>query len=174
MLGPVIGSILYSYIGYFGAFSCFASILLFAGLLSMTILPSSLNAKLDVMSDIERAESVKFNQSVPYKWFFTNRRSFFGLITCTIVCFLVAFPESFFTPALKQEKGVPEIYHGLIVCVQSLFFVMGTFVVGYVINKLSKRVFMTISFAACSIALLLLGPSYILGLPNFLWILLVG
>jgi sugar phosphate permease len=90
------------------------------------------------------------------------------------VCLIFSFHSTFFTPALKDEKGVPEFYHGFIVSVQPLFYVMGTFIVGYVINKLPKRVFISISFLGCAIAIAIMGPSYYLGLPNLLWILIVG
>ena len=59
MLGPVMGSLFYSYFGYFGAFMLFAALLAIAGVLSFFILPDSLNVKLDTMDDDERAESVK-------------------------------------------------------------------------------------------------------------------
>ena len=90
------------------------------------------------------------------------------------MCLIFSFSESFFTPALKDEKGIPEFYHGFIVCVQPLFYVIFTFVIGYVIDKLPKRVFISLSFASCVLAIFITGPSYLMGLPNYLWILLVG
>ena len=126
------------------------------------------------MSDEERAESIKLEAKVPYKWFFSNARIVFGLITCTYVCLIFSFSESFFTPALKEEKGVPEIYHGFIVFVQPMIYVLSTFAVGYVIEKLTKRMFISLSFAGCVVAMLVTGPSHLLGLPNYLWILLIG
>lgn len=59
MLGPVLGSVFYSFLGYQGAFLSFAVIMTFAGILSLSVLPNSLNTKLDTMNDEERAESVK-------------------------------------------------------------------------------------------------------------------
>lgn len=57
MLGPVIGSVLYSYLGYFGAFMMFAFILCIAGALSFFILPDQLNLKLDTAPAENREES---------------------------------------------------------------------------------------------------------------------
>lgn len=45
MVGPVIGSVLYAYFGYFWAFIFFAVMLGFSGILSFFILPNSLNDK---------------------------------------------------------------------------------------------------------------------------------
>jgi MFS family permease len=101
-------------------------------------------------------------------------RTIFGLITCTYACLIFSFHASFFTTALKDEKGVSEIYHGLIVCVQPLFYVLSTVVVGYVFKMLPKRAFIALSFFGCAIAIFIMGPSYLLGLPNYLWILLIG
>ncbi len=152
----------------------FAVLLAIAGVLSLLILPNSLNVKLNVITEQEMEISVKLQQKVPYKWFFITCRGIFGLLTCTYVCLIFSFSESFFTPALKQEKGVDEFYHGFIVCVSPMFYVAFTFIVGYIINKLPKRVFIVLSFAFCSIAIFITGPSYLLGMPNSLWILLIG
>ena len=116
MLGPVLGSILFASLGYCLAFVAFAILLGAAGILSWIVLPGkTLNVKFDLMSNQEKAESVRISQTVPYKWFFTDRRSIFALASCTFVCLIFSFSESFFTPALKEEKGVPEVYHGLII-----------------------------------------------------------
>lgn len=118
--------------------------------------------------------SVKAEAKVPYSWFFSNVRSFFGLLTCTYVCLIFSFHASFFTPALWKGKHLKEEYHGYVVMIQPCFYVGCTFLVGYLINKLPKRVFIAISFFACSIAIAIMGPSYYLGMPNQLWILCIG
>ena len=111
---------------------------------------------------------------IPYKYFFTNLRGIFALLTCTYVCLIFQFYAAFFTIALKEEKGIDEYYHGFILSVDSITYVICTFLVGYISDKLSKRVFISLSFGACIISLILMGPSYYLGLPNQIWILIVG
>ena len=108
MVGPMLGSIFYFYFGYFGAFMVFAVILLVAGVLSFTLLPNSFNIKLGVQNEHERAMSIRAEAKVPYSWFFSNIRSFFGLLTCTLVCLIFSFHASFFTLALKRGKGIPD------------------------------------------------------------------
>ena len=44
----------------------------------------------------------------------------------------------------------------------------------FVARKVSKRVLISISFVGCIISLICMGPSYYLGLPNKLWILIIG
>jgi MFS family permease len=90
------------------------------------------------------------------------------------VCVIFSFSSSFFTPALLKEKHVPEVYHGVIVSISSLFYVAFTILVGYVIDKFPKRLFILVSFGGCALAMLLTGPSYLLGMPNKLWILCIG
>jgi MFS family permease len=46
MVGPVIGSVLYAYFGYFWAFMFFAGMLGSSGILSFYVLPNSLNNKI--------------------------------------------------------------------------------------------------------------------------------
>ncbi len=64
MLGPMLGSIFYTYLHYFGSFMIFAGFLLFAAVLSFITLPASLNVKLDTMDEEERAVSVKLEAKV--------------------------------------------------------------------------------------------------------------
>lgn len=59
-------------------------------------------------------------------------------------------------------------------CVQPLFTVIFTFIIGYVTDIVPKRVFISLSFASCALAIFITGPSYLIGLPNYLWIMLVG
>jgi hypothetical protein len=54
----------------------------------------------------------KFIGKVGYKMFFMDRRTFFGVITCTYCCFLFQFTASFFVTALEYEKHVPVKYNG--------------------------------------------------------------
>jgi MFS family permease len=91
-----------------------------------------------------------------------------------MVCLIFYFYDPFFTPALKDEKGVPEAYHGLIFSVCFVFFLGSCLVVGEIVSLLPKRVFMALSYTICILALLLLGPSRILGLPNSVYILIGG
>lgn len=175
MLGPVLGSLFATNLGYCKAYLAFALLLAGAGVLSLIVLPGqAANEKLDLMSEEERAESVKAAQQVPYSWFFASRRCLFALASCTVVCLMFSFSEPFFTPALKDEKGIPEAYQGLIMGASSVTFLGATIFVGQVIGLLPKRVFMTISFFCCVVGLFLLGPSWLLGLPNSVYILLGG
>jgi MFS family permease len=75
---------------------------------------------------------------------------------------------------LKEEKGIDEYYHGFILSIDSITYVICTLLVGYFADKLSKRVFIALSFGGCILSLILMGPSYYLGLPNETWILILG
>jgi MFS family permease len=95
-------------------------------------------------------------------------------LTCTFVCLIFQFYASFITIALKNEKGVNEYYHGFILSVDSITYLISTLLVGFVSNKLPKRFLILISLGMCVISLFLMGPSYYLGLPNLLWIMIAG
>ena len=172
MVGPVIGSVLYAYFGYFWAFIFFAVMLGFSGILSFFILSNSLNDKVRC-SDNEKEEGSQTTK-VPYSWFFTDLRCVFSLLTCAYVCVIFSFSSSFFTPALLKEKHVPEVYHGVIVSISPIFYVGFTILVGYIIDKFPKRIFILVSFGGCALAMLVTGPSYLLGMPNKLWLLCIG
>ena len=117
MIGPVFGSIFYHYFGYAGAFSIFAGLLGIAWIISFVTLSENQILNLDFQDEEEIAISHIAELKVPYRWFFSNLRTIFGLITCTYVCLIFSFHASFFTSALQSEKGVDEYYHGLIVCI---------------------------------------------------------
>lgn len=75
---------------------------------------------------------------------------------------------------LEKEKHVPNKYNGLIVSLASFFYVITTGICGFVIDRFPKRVFILMSFVFSTFALFLMGPSAVLGLPNELWIFLIG
>jgi hypothetical protein len=51
---------------------------------------------------------------------------------------------------------------------------LSTILTGYISYIMPKRLFILTSFISLSIGLFLMGPSAILGLPNKLWLFLIG
>jgi len=76
--------------------------------------------------------------------------------------------------ALEYEKHIPIQYNGAICSYGSLTYMLTTVLIGYISHVLPKRIFILISFASISFGLLLMGPSSMLGLPNSIFIFLVG
>jgi MFS family permease len=90
------------------------------------------------------------------------------------VCIIIQFFSSFFVTALETEKNVPQQYAGFIASSAAVCYLITTLITGYIVHLLPKRIFIMLSFAGCTVGLFLMGPSSLLGLPNVLWIFLLG
>lgn len=106
--------------------------------------------------------------------FFKDRRTIISLITTAFVCSIFQFNSSFLVTALEKEKHVPVIYNGPIVSTATFFYVISTIVSAKFVRYMPKRVFLFLSILCCGLSLFVMGPSYILGLPNSFWIFMVG
>lgn len=54
------------------------------------------------------------------------------------------------------------------------FYIISGNVIGFVIDKAPRRVFMLTAFVVVSFALLLMGPSDLLGLPKYMELIYIG
>ena len=75
---------------------------------------------------------------------------------------------------LEFEKHVPTQYNGIIVSYGSFMYLMTTLLTGHIGHLMPKRLFILFSFVMISIGMFIMGPSALLGLPNVLWIFLLG
>jgi MFS family permease len=105
--------------------------------------------------------------------FFYNKRSFFALISCAIMGIFSAFYGAFLS-LVMIDYGLSPSSAGYIFAIPCLTFAISSFLVTYIINKLPRRLFIFISFFGTAISLFLMGPSKLLHLPDYLWILLIG
>jgi hypothetical protein len=53
-------------------------------------------------------------------------------------------------------------------------YMLSTILTGYISYIMPKRLFILTSFVSLALGLFLMGPSQILGLPNYIWLFLVG
>ena len=86
----------------------------------------------------------------------------------------VSFKQAFMTVVLENEYGVEKKWHGLIIALPALFYVISGNVVGLIVEKAPKRVFLLIAFVLLAVSNFLMGPSYILHMPRELWIFFIG
>jgi hypothetical protein len=75
---------------------------------------------------------------------------------------------------LENEKKIPLEYNGFIISYGSLMYIISTILTGYIIYIMPKRLFILLSFVSLTLGLFLMGPSSILGLPNYIWLFLIG
>ena len=78
------------------------------------------------------------------------------------------------TVVLENEYHVDQSYHGWIIAMPALFYVISGNVVGMVIDRAPRRVFICFAFLIMAVSNFLMGPSKLLYLPAELWIFFVG
>lgn len=78
------------------------------------------------------------------------------------------------TVVLENQYGVGKEYHGWIIAMPALFYVISGNIVGLVIDKAPRRIFMLSAFMIMAVSNFLMGPSKLLFLPQKLWIFFIG
>ena len=106
--------------------------------------------------------------------FLKSRRTLFGLLTLAYCCLLFQFNTSFFVTVLENEKKIPLEYNGFIISYGALMYMISTILTGYISYIMPKRLFILFSLVSLALGLFLMGPSSILGLPNYIWLFLIG
>jgi MFS family permease len=87
---------------------------------------------------------------------------------------LVSFNAAFMTTYLKDKKNIGEEYHGWIVGIPSMFYVISCNIVGRIVDKAPRRIFIVVSFLAMTASGFMLGPSRLLGMPDDVTLLLIA
>jgi MFS family permease len=82
--------------------------------------------------------------------------------------------KSAFLSTYLDKNGVDVAYHGWIIALSPFFYILSGNLIGYVIDKAPRRIFMFAAFILVSFALLLMGPSDLIGLPKLIWLLYIG
>lgn len=78
------------------------------------------------------------------------------------------------TVVLEKEYGVHQEYHGWIIAMPALFYVISGNIVGLVVDRAPRRFFILGAFLIMAISNFLMGPSKLLYLPPKLWIFFIG
>ena len=106
--------------------------------------------------------------------FLGNRRACFGLLSIAMIMIFVSFKQAFMTVVLKTKYGVGEEYHGFIISLPALFYIISGNLVGIIVDKAPRRFFILFAFFLIGLSNFLMGPSAIFSMPRELWIYFVG
>jgi MFS family permease len=110
---------------------------------------------------------------VTYGVFFRNRRAFLAILVPFIACIFLLY----FGPILSNQvvsMGLPEGLSGYALAACWSLYAVGCFIAGYLCRYMARRTLVLFSILLCSIALVFVGPSYILHLPEQIWLMFVG
>lgn len=78
------------------------------------------------------------------------------------------------TLVLENTYGVGKEYHGWIISMPAFFYIISGNVVGAVVDRAPRRIFILSAFVLMAISNFLMGPSKLLFLPPQLWIFFIG
>lgn len=111
---------------------------------------------------------------VKYSWFLGNRRALFALASTGMTMVFESFKEGFMTVVLERDYHIDQSWHGPIISVPPLFYVIMGNIVGIIVDKAPRRMFICVGFAMMAISNFLMGPSKLLFLPTEFWLFFVG
>jgi MFS family permease len=110
---------------------------------------------------------------ITYSMFLFNKRSFFAYMSCSLIGIYTSFNYGFLSLVL-QDFGLTDSEVGYVFAIPCLTYATSSIFVSYIVSKYPRRLIIFSSFLMFSVSLLLLGPSMMLGMPNYLWILIIG
>lgn len=104
MLGPVIGQVIYSQLGFEFTFYCFALLEFLTLIMAMFIIPSKFNSSASV-SEMHRHEpdDMLIDHDIPisYWLFFKNKRAMVASLTAIVSMVIMLFFESILSDELN-------------------------------------------------------------------------
>jgi len=98
----------------------------------------------------------------------------FALLTPFMLNLFVNFKQSFITIELVRTFDISEEYHGAIISIPALFTIVGAYVVGMLVNRAPKRVWIFVAFIFLTSSEFFFGPSKIIYLNQFTWLFFIG
>ena len=88
-----------------------------------------------------------------------------SFISVSVMCILFQFPSSFLTIVLENEFGIESKYHGFVLALPAVTYITSSTLCGFLIHFMPKRIFIQFSFLLIIVALILFGPSNVIGIP---------
>lgn len=183
MLGPFLGGILYHNLGYEWTFYIFALMIFFGGVNCFIWLPNRLNkndgksgrvtARSSIISlgivpeidedeeEAERPGRVKITNLL----FFKHKRSAFCLIACSMCMIFLLFFESILSTELDSVYHLKADVSAYIFAIPCFFYAVSSLVVSSLTKCMPRRFLVFLAFVINVIALLMFGPSALLGFP---------
>ena len=179
MIGPIIGGAVNSWFGYFTCYIFICILICLDIVFTIFVMPPDSQNEIAIQNidqteeEKKKKEEESSDTKVPYSWFLVNRRASFAMITVGMTMLLASFKSSFMTPYLKK-RGYEEDTHGWIIGIPSMFYVISCNIVGRIVDKAPRRIFLVVSLVAMTVSGFFLGPSQMLGLPDSVPLLLAA
>jgi len=168
-LGPALAAFVIGWAGYLGTNMVFAALIMVIGLGGVLFIPARINDAPKETTDHEEASQ----RDIPYSAFFKNKASLMALLA-KIIC-IMCF--QFIDPILSLQMetlGWTLNDTGFAFALLSLTWGLGAPLVGLICRYVNRRVVTFLFLITVGVALLLVGPSAVLGLQPSVGIVLAG
>jgi MFS family permease len=121
----------------------------------------------------ENGKKIKKKQ-VTFGMFLAHPRSLFCLMACGASMICLLFFESTLSNYLLTSYGIKPDENGLIFAVPCLFYAGSSPFVSLLTRRMQRRLIIYFAFLLNVVALMLLGPSKLLGFPQWEWMTIMG
>lgn len=129
MIGPVLGSLIYSSLGYRDTFFVFGGILIVGLVLCIILIPNNVNFKKNNL-DEDNQEDGKKQKEITFKLFYTNTRVMIAFFSSILSMILMLFFDSILTLRL-EDLGVPDSDCGYIFAVAPTGYAIFAVITGF-------------------------------------------
>eukprot|EP00347_Sterkiella_histriomuscorum_P019495 403341410 len=188
ILGPIIGSVLYTMGGFTFTFFTFGSVFIVTTFYINKIFPKRIDN--DTVNQIkeqfaqyklisgERQDDREKNQSnktseIGYFTLLSNSRFLFGAISASLGYFLYGFMEPILAFRLNDYK-LNQLQIGLFFTILPVFYIPCSILVQFMPRGIEKRAILIVACALSFFVNLCVGPSQILGFPDSIIMMGVG
>jgi predicted MFS family arabinose efflux permease len=165
LVGPVVGSVLYSLLGYKNTFLVFGGILLLASIPLITLIPSDLNNKKEEEASQMPSEIEK---KITYSMFLKDFKSASILFGATILMIPTYFSDSILSVHLEEDFGIETDKIGYVYVIPFFLYLITLPIVTWICLKIERKLCIVLSFVVVTIALFVAGPSEVLQLPEYI------
>jgi hypothetical protein len=195
ILGPVLGSTLYNFLGFkhtflvYGAFLIFLSLLIklnfnhgkpyrfddYSATLSENLIGLPLNQSIDQSDNINlrAGYSVDSQKPVTICGLMSHPRFLLAALSSAIVYFMCCCLEPILAIRLL-DFNLNSVQIGLFFTIWSITYIPASIAVQYVSRKIEARLIIIGACIGCGLAFFVTGPSQMLGMPDELWLIGLG
>ena len=187
IVGPVLGSTLYNFLGFKHTFLVWGSFLIFLSLIiklnfnhGKPYLIEDFSATLSenflpMNQSIDQADEVSFNESqkVTTMRLLGHVRFFLAALSSALVYFMCCCLEPILATRLL-DFDLTHLQIGLFFTIWSFTYIPSSIAVQYMSRKIEARLIIIFASFFCGISFFVTGPSQMLGLPDTLLLMGVG
>lgn len=162
MIGPAVGQVLYSALGFEKTFYCSALIVGIPIIAQVFLIPQKMNhlSENDIKQRTASVDSFRYNdfKSITYKTLLTNKRVVVGCVSSILAMIFMVFYETIYSDHMIT-LGVSENVIGYLFALGCAVATIFSPIVGCLCKIFPKMILTQFAFFAGALSLVMFGPS---------------